>query len=78
MNLIKWGLNFIKAKKFAHDMECVIHSIHPDAKFKIHSKISRENLNTITYNIDTADDKASGCFILIQEAMQIKENDASS
>jgi len=78
VNLIKWILAYIKAVRFARSMEHVIHSIHPDAKFKIHSTISKENLNTVTYNIETIDDKAMGCFILIQEAMGINEHDARS
>lgn len=59
-------------------MECVIHSIHPEAKFKIHSSINRKNANAVTFNIDTEDDKAAGCFILIQEAMGMKENEPRS
>lgn len=75
-NLIKWYLNRRKAKHFAKDMECIIHSIHPDAKFKINATVDKENLSSATFNIDTMDDKASACFILIQEALQLKENNA--
>lgn len=56
-------------------MECVIRSIHPESKFSIHSKIDRKNLQDITFSIDTTDDKAVGCFILIQEAMRLKKDD---
>lgn len=55
-------------------MECVIHAIHPDAKFKINATVKKENLSSVTYNIDTNDDKAMGCFILIQEAMRLNAN----
>ena len=77
INLVKWLLVLVKARKFARDMECVIHSIHPEPKFKIHTKVDMHNLNQVTYNIDTDDDKIMGCFILIQEAMGMKaeEND---
>jgi len=76
INLAKWLLASIKARRFARNMECVIHSIHPEPKFKIHSKIDKHNLNQVTYNIDTDDDKVMGCFILIQEALKVQENGA--
>lgn len=76
INLVKWPFVLIKAKRFARDMECVIHAIHPEPKFKIHAQVDRQNLNQVTFNIDTTDDKIMGCFILIQEALRVKENDA--
>ena len=57
-------------------MECVIRAIHPEPKFKIRAQVDRQNLNQVTFNIDTTDDKIMGCFILIQEALRVKENDA--
>lgn len=78
VNWIRWCASYIRARKFANSMTSVIHSIHPDAKFKIHTKINKYNLNAVTYNIVTDDDNATGCFILIQEALGVKQNDESS
>lgn len=72
VNFLKWCIVSIKARRFAKDMECVIHAIHPEPKFSIHHKINKQNLNQVTFNIDTDDDKIMGCFILIQEALNSK------
>lgn len=71
INLVKWPFALIRAKRFAKAMEHVIHSIHPEPKFKIHAKINHRNSNQVTFDIDTNDDKVMGCFILIQEALGI-------
>lgn len=55
-----------KARAFTKSMRDVIHSLHPDARFRIRHKMLPND--KVELSIDTNDDRAAACFILIQEA----------
>lgn len=71
MNPIKYLIEEKQLRKFASSMKDLIHSIHPDAVFKIKHK--RLGSGKVELSIDTKDDRAAACFVLLQEAMKLDE-----
>lgn len=73
MTILNYFVERRQLHKFSSSMTELIHSIHPDAQFKINCKMVEKGKGELS--IETDDDRAAACFVLFQEAMKLDEND---